>query len=175
MIILYAVLVFTANSRLANSQDCQALSDPCLSKSWQDKTEPERDWNSTVQGERCDRDLKSGWYRFLNPDGSKIAIPVKDCALPDHGGRYRCGTLGPSFIKASNGAEENPRPEDGVVTRKPCVSVAQFDACCASLIPWDVCVRHCGDEGLIYYLQPTKGCPVGFCTGRSKRQAIAIV
>ena len=72
--------------------------------------------NTSPPHRKCDRDLVTGWYRFVGAAGDRM--PDK-CVLMEH-----CGTRRPGCL---NG--EHPTVTEGVVTRKVCYS--KMDAGCS--------------------------------------------
>ena len=157
------LLALLVASKLSVSLDACPSVDPCKSKAWQDRTDAYRDWNlipPREESQRCDNDLTPGWYRFLNTGGDKLSIPVATTCPNQKDIEGRCSTTGPTIIIDRGGSGDNPRPADGMVLRDACLPLV---SCC--LLYEKICVRHCGDDGLVYYLEPLKGCPFSYCTG----------
>ncbi|XP_069122603.1 pancreatic secretory granule membrane major glycoprotein GP2-like [Argopecten irradians] len=94
---------------------------------------------------RCDNKLVAGWYAFEY----YASIPTS-CPAP-----YSCGTLLPVWINGTH-----PMLGEGPVTRKACVT-AGSSSCCSTTI--DIGVMNCGAY-FMYYLEPTPGCPVAYCS-----------
>ena len=73
--------------------------------------------NQTLPGyAKCDHNLNSGWYRFLNISG--ITMPT-ECPP-----RYTCGTLYPGWLKG-----DHPTVDEGEVKRAVCFSKG-LGRCC---------------------------------------------
>ena len=95
--------------------------------------------------EKCDGNLNSGWYRFLNISG--ITMPT---TCPP---RHTCGTRVPGWLSG-----DHPTVEDGEVSRKVCFSSRSYECCDYSRI---IGVRNC-TSFYVYLLVQTR-CNYRFC------------
>ena len=94
----------------------------------------------------CDNTLTSGWYRFEEAAGTRMATSCTP------GGR--CGTHGTSWLE--NG---HPSVADGEVSRRVCFSWS--GNCCYTSVS-SIKVRNCGSY-YIYHLIGFGGCYFRYC------------
>ncbi|XP_020617983.1 uromodulin-like [Orbicella faveolata] len=99
----------------------------------------------------CDDGLPSGWYRFSNPAGDKMA----STCLPSG----KCGTVVTGWLETAH-----PRTADGIISGKVCFRWGSN--CCQ----WsqNIHLRNCG-RFYVYKLGKTFACPMGFCGITSSR------
>ena len=94
----------------------------------------------------CDYNLHHTWYRFLSPEGNRLAsscVPIG-----------RCGTVVTGYLSSNP-----PQMTDGIVGGD--VSF-HFRSNC-SMWSQRIQVRNCG-RFLVYKLNAPRGCPMRFCT-----------
>ena len=102
--------------------------------------------NQTLSGYvKCDYNLNSGWYRFLNISG--ITMPT---TCPP---RYTCGTLYPGWLKG-----DHPTVDEGEVKRIVCFSKG-LGRCCEKA--FSITVKNCSSF-YVYLLRATR-CPYRYC------------
>ena len=94
---------------------------------------------------KCDDNLKSGWYRFLNISG--ITMPT---TCPPLG---TCGTLYPGWLKG-----DHPTVDEGEVRRSVCFS-KRLDCCYRKA--YSIWVKNCSSF-YVYRLVRTL-CPYRYC------------
>ncbi|XP_021376208.1 pancreatic secretory granule membrane major glycoprotein GP2-like [Mizuhopecten yessoensis] len=94
----------------------------------------------------CDDKLIPGWYAFEYSASIPTSCPQT----------FSCGTLLPVWMNGSH-----PSATEGPVTRKMCVNAGFDTSCCSS--KFDIGVKNCGTF-MIYYLNPTPGCPIAYCS-----------
>ena len=105
----------------------------------------DRDINNVIQSIECDKNLKQGWYRFLNVPG--IRMPT---TCPP---KLRCGTYYTGWL---NGA--HPTVNEGIVTRDICIHKSD---CCSEMI-FNIKVKNCGSF-CVYHLTGGPTCPWRYC------------
>jgi len=96
----------------------------------------------------CDKQLATGWYRFLPPAGNRMA---SEC-VPSR----RCGTAVTGWLSSSH-----PKMTDGIVDGTVCFNWKNESNCCQ--FSQRIQVRNCG-RFFVYKLVKTKGCPMRFCS-----------
>ena len=84
-------------------------------------------YQTPLGDEKCDDNLNSGWYRFLNISG--ITMPT---TCPP---RHRCGTRFPGWLSG-----DHPTVEDGEVSRTVCFTSRPYGCCYYSR---RIIVRNC--------------------------------
>ena len=100
-----------------------------------------------VGGNKCDRQLNAGWYRFLNKTG--IRMPTT-CPPTDR----RCGTTWPGWLGGVH-----PTVEDGIVARTVYFRRRQN---CKELAVHNIEVKNCSSF-FVYHLRPTSRCNYRYC------------
>ena len=124
----------------------------CSNTTYKEINEPRRSIKSVWQsGQRalCDRNLRSGWYRFTSDAGGKVMMPEN--TVPE----YHCGTHDPIWLNGSH-----PTVAEGNVVRKVCIN--SFGSVCDDTL--DINVTNCGDY-YVYYLKTVDYCAVAYCAG----------
>lgn len=93
----------------------------------------------------CDDGLSTGWYRFSDPAGDKMA----STCLPSG----KCGTVVTGWLQTAH-----PKTADGIVSGKVCFRWGSN--CCQ----WsqNIHLRNCG-RFYVYKLVKTFACPMRFC------------
>ncbi|XP_057308788.1 von Willebrand factor D and EGF domain-containing protein-like isoform X2 [Hydractinia symbiolongicarpus] len=103
----------------------------------------------------CDRRWRKQWYRFVSGAGGEMPTTCP--------AQYSCGSMGSVWLKGTH-------PDVGEVkTMKACV---RYKKECCHGVSWDVKVKRCsknGEEYLVYYLPPTRGCPMRYCAGNETK------
>ena len=102
-------------------------------------------YQTPLGDEKCDDNLNSGWYRFLNISG--ITMPTT-CPPP-----FTCGTRLPGWLKG-----DHPTVEEGEVSRTVCFTRHPSRCCRYS---YNIRVRNC-TSFYVYLLIPTR-CNFRFC------------
>ena len=103
--------------------------------------------NQTLSGHvKCDHNLNSGWYRFLNISG--ITMPTTCPPL------YTCGTRCPGWLRG-----DHPTVDEGEVMRTVCFS-KRLGRCCE--VVFFIRVKNCSSF-YVYRLLPLDKCPYRYC------------
>ena len=143
---LIAVYLNVCVCQTINCNNC------CSNATYKEINEPRRSIKSVWQQGQlplCDRNLRSGWYRFRSDAGGKVMMP--ETTVPE----YHCGTHDPIWLNGSH-----PTVAEGNVVRQACIN--SFDVVCDDTI--DINVTNCGDY-YVYYLRRTFYCAVAYCAG----------
>ena len=143
---LIAIYLNVYVCQTANYTDC------CSNATYKEINEPRRSIKSVWQEGHpylCDRDLRSGWYRFTSDAGGKVMMPEK--TVPE----YHCGTHDAIWLNGSH-----PTVAEGNVVRQACIN--SFKVVCEETL--DINVKNCGDY-YVYYLRPPNHCAVAYCAG----------
>ena len=105
----------------------------------------DRDITHVTQSAKCDRNLITGWYRFLNVPG--IRMPTSCPA------KIRCVTAWPGWLDGAH-----PTVDEGIVERNICIH--QSD-CCSEKI-YGIKVKNCGSF-YVYHLVGGPACSWRYC------------
>ncbi|XP_066930014.1 von Willebrand factor D and EGF domain-containing protein-like isoform X3 [Clytia hemisphaerica] len=154
-LILWFAFIYFISAQTLVEDTCQPHFLDASSTIWQRSTgfsiEPE------ASGVRCDRQIKTGWYRFKSPAGS---IMPEQCPNINS-----CGTTLPIWLNGSHPTEVN------VSTSVP-VCVVYPGNCCAH--KYNIDIKRCqdevqGEDYFVYNLPATPGCPMSYCIGNETR------
>lgn len=98
---------------------------------------------------KCDRGLKSGWYRFSEEAGTSM---LTSCVESNH-----CGTKSPGWLVGPH-----PTIDEGKASRTVCFSQSRYsnNQCCSYSA--NITVRNCG-EFFVYNLGPVPTCNARYC------------
>ena len=99
------------------------------------------------QNAKCDKHLKTGWYRFLNIPGIAMATECPQCA----------GTCGTTYSGWFNG--DYPTVDEGEVERTVCFGKDSSRCCQEKNF---IKVKNCSSF-YVYRLVPTAKCPYRYC------------
>ncbi|XP_022799956.1 pancreatic secretory granule membrane major glycoprotein GP2-like [Stylophora pistillata] len=128
---------------IRNGRNCTV--DPCQLHTV--LNDEDRDIENVEEGEKCDSELETGWYRFLDIPG--IRMPTK-CPPTD----TRCGTSWPGWLKG-----DHPTVDDAIVTRT--VKFRRRKNCEEKTL-FDIKVKNCSSF-FVYLLRSTAGCTYRYC------------
>ena len=100
----------------------------------------------TAGDPKCDENLNTGWYRFLNISG--ITMPTK-CPPSDS-----CGATHSGWLRG-----DHPTVDEGEVKRTVCFSRNSAQCCKEQKF---ITVKNCSSF-YVYHLVPTKKCSYRYC------------